>query len=91
MSLLDEIRREQIEVGENAVIRSLERLGLAPKAESPPNSKEIWLVLDEEGEPIHCASWSSACHEHINDAINDHDIEGAAKWKVRRAELVPND
>lgn len=56
-----------------------------------PDPKEIWLVLDEEGWPVHCAGWPSACHEHINDAINEHDIEGAAKWTVRRAELVPNE
>ena len=87
MSLLDEIRREQIEAGENAVIRSLERLGLAPK---PETQKEIWLVLDEEGWPIYCAGWPEACHEHINDAINEHDIDGAGKWTVRRAELMPN-
>ena len=55
-----------------------------------PEQKEIWLVLDKDGEPIHCASWESACHEHINDAINDHQIEGAEQWIVRRAELVPS-
>ena len=55
-----------------------------------PKQKEIWLVLDEDGKPLHCASWQNACHEHINDAINEHDIEGAAKWTVRQATLVPN-
>lgn len=55
-----------------------------------PREKEIWLVLDETGEPIHCASWPSACHEHINDAINEHQIEGAEKWTVRQAKLSPN-
>lgn len=58
------------------------------KLESDP--KEIWLVLDEKGWPIFCAGWQRACHEHINDAINEHDIDDAAKWKVRQAALVPN-
>jgi hypothetical protein len=49
------------------------------------DQKELWLVLDETGEPIHCASWASACHEHINDAINDFQIEGADKWRVIQA------
>ena len=34
MSLHDEIRSAQIRAGEDAVIRNLERLGLAPKTES---------------------------------------------------------
>lgn len=50
----------------------------------------LWVVLDEDGYPIFCAGWPESCHEHINEAINDFDIDGAAKWKVRRAELVPN-
>lgn len=50
----------------------------------------LWVVLDEDGWPIYCAGWPEACHEHINEAINEFDIDGAAKWKVRRAELVPN-
>lgn len=53
-------------------------------------NKGLWVVLDEDGWPIYCAGWPEACHEHINEAINDYDIDGAAKWKVRRAELVPN-
>jgi hypothetical protein len=28
------------------------------------------------------ASWPEICHETINDAINIHDIEGAALWRV---------
>jgi hypothetical protein len=47
-----------------------------------PTEKELWLVIDETGEPVHCASWPDACHEHINDAINEFNIEGAEKWKV---------
>lgn len=51
--------------------------------------QEIWLVLDGKGGPIFCAGWPQACHEHINNAINEHGIEGAEKWTVRRAELAP--
>ena len=31
----------------------------------------------------HAAAWKEAAHEHINDAINEHDIEEAATWVVR--------
>lgn len=55
------------------------------------DKKEIWLVLDEDEQPVFCAGFPSACHEHINDAINEHDIDGAARWKVRQATLVPNE
>lgn len=43
---------------------------------------EVWVVQDETGQPVHCASWPEACHEHINDAINEHGIEEAKAWKV---------
>ena len=33
----------------------------------------------------HAAAWEEAAHEHINDAITDHDIEGAGSWVVRPA------
>jgi len=49
--------------------------------------KRLWVVIDEDGEPCHSASWPQACHEHINDAINDHGLMEAAQWKVR--EYVP--
>ena len=28
------------------------------------------------------AAWPHACHEHINEAIAEHNIEGAGTWKV---------
>lgn len=62
--------------------------GYSGPCPAPP--KEIWIVLDDEGWPIYCAGWPEACHEHINDAINEHDIDGAEKWTVRRAELTPS-
>jgi hypothetical protein len=42
-----------------------------------------WVVLDEGMLPVYCAGWPGACHEYINDAINEHDINTAAKWSVR--------
>lgn len=49
--------------------------------------KEIWVVLDEDGWPVYCAGWSGACHEHINEAI-DQDADKAGKWTVRQVELL---
>lgn len=49
---------------------------------------EVWVVLDEGGHAIYCASCPSQCHEHINDAIIEHDIPDAGKWSVRRMEPV---
>ena len=51
-------------------------------------NKGIWIVIDENGYPIYCAGWPEACHEHINDAINNFQIEDAEKWKVREAKFV---
>lgn len=53
------------------------------------DEKRFWVVIDEDGEPCYCASWPEACHEHINDAINEHDLKEAAKWLVREAQIIP--
>ena len=50
-------------------------------------SKEIWVVFDEEGWPMYCAGWPEACHEHINDALNDKYID-AGKWVVRQCKII---
>jgi hypothetical protein len=42
----------------------------------------IWIVVGEGGQPEYCAGWPEACHEHINDAI-EQDITEAARWVVR--------
>lgn len=44
--------------------------------------ERIWVVLGESGEPDYCASYPEACHEHINDAI-EQGITEAARWVVR--------
>jgi hypothetical protein len=33
----------------------------------------------------HAAQWEEAAHEHINDAITEHEIESAGSWVVRPA------
>ena len=44
---------------------------------------EIWVVIGEYDQPVFSATWPDACHEHINDAIMNGDLD-AAKWVVRR-------
>jgi hypothetical protein len=50
----------------------------------PPLQAEpvAWLVMDESGYVQHAASWRDAAHEHINDAINEHDLVCARTWRV---------
>ena len=49
---------------------------------------EIWVVIDADGEPCFSATWPEACHEHINDAIAEFEVEEAAVWVVRRYVLA---
>lgn len=51
----------------------------APQPEPEPVA---WLVMDESGYVQHAASWRDAAHEHINDAINEHDLVCARTWRV---------
>jgi len=46
----------------------------------PPDG---WVVINENGQPCHVAGWPEACHEHINDAINEHGLAEAKNWRVR--------
>jgi hypothetical protein len=46
------------------------------------NKPVAWLVMDESGYVQHAASWRDAAHEHINDAINEHDLVCARTWRV---------
>lgn len=41
-----------------------------------------WVVRDEANNPVFCAGWESACHEHINDAVQN-DVPNAGEWTVR--------
>lgn len=49
--------------------------------------KKLFVVLDDTGEPQHCASWPEACHEHINDLI-DRGLNAAGKWVVREVVCI---
>jgi hypothetical protein len=51
--------------------------------------EHIWVVLDEDGAPEYAALWPEACHEHINEAIAEGDVEGAEKWVVREYAQCP--
>lgn len=52
-----------------------------------------WLVCSVNSDGSlsleHAAPWEEAAHEHINDAITEHDIEDAASWVVRPAYTSP--
>lgn len=50
----------------------------ALKAQEPV----AWHVVDERGDLMHAASWKEAAHEHISDAISEHDLIEAARWRV---------
>lgn len=46
---------------------------------------EIWAAVGGADRCVHHAcTWAAGCHEHINDAIAEHDIEDAKQWTVRR-------
>ena len=49
----------------------------------------FFVVIDETGAPEYTALWPEFCHEHINNAINEYEIEGASKWKVRSLYAAP--
>lgn len=52
---------------------------------NPDPEPDYWHVVDEYGESIYSASFKQACHDHINDALNNsnafQDLE-AEKWIV---------
>lgn len=52
-----------------------------------------WLVCSKNADGSlsleHAAAWEEAAHEHINDAITEDEIEGAAEWVVRDAYAAP--
>ena len=69
MSLHDEIRSAQIRAGEDAVIRNLERLGLAPSA---PQTESRLEVLEREHQEFF-ERWHAERRkrEELEDAIRD--------------------
>jgi len=71
----------------------------APQADSQPAPQQeaqepfAWHVCSVNSDGSlsleHAAAWEEAAHEHINDAITEHDIEGAGSWVVRPAYHAP--
>lgn len=51
-----------------------------------------WLVCSVNADGSlsleHAAAWQEAAHQHVNEAISEHDIEEAAAWVVRPAYLA---
>lgn len=48
---------------------------------------DAWLVIDEEGVPVHATIHPQMAHDHINDALV-HDVLEAADWVVRPVEIL---
>lgn len=57
----------------------------APVAEEP----KWWLVIDETGEPTYGSTFRSMSNQHINDALDHHEIEGAKDWHLVPAYASP--
>lgn len=53
--------------------------------------QDTWVVYDENGYPIHVAFDPKMCHDHINDAIMEHDLIEADQWVVRKVDVVQFD
>jgi len=48
-----------------------------------------WIVFDEYGIPVHSTVHPKMAQDHINDALQEHDIQEAAKWVVRPVYAAP--
>lgn len=61
----------------------------APEQRGELPEPTAWLVCSVNGDGSlmveHSTAWEQAANDHINDAINEHDIEDAATWVVRPA------
>jgi hypothetical protein len=53
-----------------------------------PSEPVAWIVFDENGLPHHVAGWRESAQEHINDAINEFDLEEARQWVARPVYLA---
>lgn len=76
-----------------AVAQTLLRTAIA-KAEAQPVGEPVaWHVCSVNSDGSlsleFAAPWEERAHEHINDAINEHDIDGAALWVVRPVYASP--
>ena len=66
-----------------------DHLAAAPEQRGELPEPAAWLVCSVNGDGSlmveHSTAWEQAAHDHINDAINEYDIEDAATWVVRPA------
>lgn len=66
----------------------------APQQQAKPAQEPVaWHVcsVNKDGSLSleFAAPWKELAHEHINDAINEHDIDGATSWVVRPVYTSP--
>ncbi len=59
-----------------------DKIAPAERGQAVGEKSDVWVVQDETGLPIYCASYPLACHEHITEAINEYEILDAKSWKV---------
>ena len=65
----------------------------AKPAQQPQGEPVAWHVCSVNSDGSlsleFAAPWEELAHEHVNDAINEHDIDGAASWVVRPVYASP--
>jgi hypothetical protein len=70
--------------------KALERSEAAPTLMAEPVAWHVCSVNSDGSLSLeHACAWEEATHEHINDAINEHDIADAASWVVRPVYASP--
>ena len=64
-----------------------------PTSAEPQGEPVAWHVCSVNSDGSlsleFAAPWEELAHEHVNDAINEHDIDGAASWVVRPVYASP--
>jgi len=67
--------------------KGLEMSNIAEMMETAP--RNLFDVFDEYGIPVHSTVHPKMAQDHINDALQEHDIQEAAKWVVRPVYAAP--
>ena len=66
------------------------RLAAANEPQGEPVAWHVCSVNSDGSLSLEFAApWEELAHEHVNDAINEHDIDGAASWVVRPVYASP--